>query len=116
MRLKNIVIVVEDMERSITFYKELFGLEVLPELYFETYDLETFQEKLDESGHSLTYLNRLTTYEQGQKCIRFYDPDKHLIEIGEAGKQDMRVEYASNANKPIYGQIYKNSEKNKNSP
>ncbi len=120
MRLKNIVIVVEDIERSIAFYKELFGLEVLrdfgenvilseglvlqsrkvweqmvkgtvwyggksTELYFETYDLEAFQEKLDESDYSINYLNRLTIYEWGQKCIRFYDPDKHLIEIGETG-------------------------------
>lgn len=29
MRLKNILIVVNDMEKSIRFYKELFGLEVL---------------------------------------------------------------------------------------
>lgn len=29
MRLKNILLVVNDMERSIAFYKELFGLEVI---------------------------------------------------------------------------------------
>ena len=118
MRLKNVLLVVEDIERSKAFYKELFGLEVLrdfgtnvilteglvlqerkaweqtvsgtvwyggksSELYFETYDLEAFQRKLDEGGDSIVYLNRLTTYEWGQKCIRIYDPDKHVLEIGE---------------------------------
>ena len=29
MRLKNVLIVVNDMERSIRFYKELFGLQVI---------------------------------------------------------------------------------------
>ncbi|MBQ9140510.1 MAG: VOC family protein [Lachnospiraceae bacterium] len=119
MRLKNIVIVVEDMERSKNFYKELFGLNPVRqfegnvvlteglvlqektgweklngkmvsfggsacELYFETHDLEAFQKKLDDSGLAVEYLCRLTTYEWGQRAIRFYDPDGHLIEVGEA--------------------------------
>ncbi len=29
MKLKNILIVVSDMKKSISFYKELFGLEVI---------------------------------------------------------------------------------------
>ena len=29
MKLKNVLIVVKDMERSIAFYRELFGLEVI---------------------------------------------------------------------------------------
>ena len=29
MKLKNVLIVVKDMEKSISFYKELFGLEVV---------------------------------------------------------------------------------------
>ena len=29
MRLKNILLVVEDIEKSIAFYKELFGLRVV---------------------------------------------------------------------------------------
>ena len=29
MRLKNVLLVVNDMERSIRFYKELFGLQVI---------------------------------------------------------------------------------------
>ena len=119
MRLKNILIVVEDIERSKAFYKDLFGLDVLrdfdgnvilteglvlqdrkiwehfienpvtyggnaAELYFEEHDLETFQNKLDSSGYEIEYLNRLMTHEWGQKVIRIYDPDRHVIEIGES--------------------------------
>lgn len=119
MRLKNILMVVSDMERSLMFYKELFSLEAIrqfegnviltqglvlqeragwekltgkavsfggcdSELYFETGDLEMFQQKLDNSGLEIQYMCRLTTYEWGQKAIRFYDPDGHLIEVGEA--------------------------------
>ena len=29
MRLKNILLVVDDLEKSIVFYKEIFGLQVL---------------------------------------------------------------------------------------
>ena len=29
MKLKNVLIVVEDMERSIKFYRDLFGLQVI---------------------------------------------------------------------------------------
>lgn len=120
MRLKNILIVVEDIERSAKFYKRLFGLDIIRkfegnvilteglvlqdrqiweqltgervnfggrsfELYFETMDLESFQQKLDDSGLAIEYSCRLTTYEWGQKVIRLYDLDGHLIEVGEAG-------------------------------
>lgn len=119
MRLKNILIVVENMERSKTFYKELFGLNPVRqfegnvilteglvlqekagwekltgeavifggrscELYFETPDLEAFQQKLDNCGLEIEYMSRLTTYEWGQRAIRLYDPEGHLIEVGEA--------------------------------
>ena len=29
MRLKNVLIVVDDMEESVSFYKEMFGLQVI---------------------------------------------------------------------------------------
>ena len=34
MRLKNVLLVVNDMERSIRFYKELFGLQVIYQNYW----------------------------------------------------------------------------------
>ena len=119
MRLKNILLVVEDMERSIAFYKELFGLQVLrdfdgnvilteglvlqdrkiweelveqqvtyggnaAELYFVEDDLGGFQEKLDQSAFEIHYAHKLKTHSWGQRAIRIYDPDGHMIEIGES--------------------------------
>ncbi len=37
-------------------------------------------------GDAIVYANHIFTYPWGQKCIRIYDPDKHLIEIGEIGR------------------------------
>ena len=119
MRLKNILLVVEDIEKSIAFYKELFGLQVLKdfdgnvilteglvlqdrkiwenliekevsyggnasELYFIENDLEGFQEKLDNSSFEINYAHKLKTHSWGQRVIRIYDPDGHMIEIGES--------------------------------
>lgn len=118
MRLKNILLVVEDVEKSIAFYKELFGLCVLKdfggnvilteglvlqerkiwenlvekevsyggnasELYFIESDLEGFQEKLDKCSFKIRYVHKLKEHSWGQKAIRIYDPDGHMIEIGE---------------------------------
>ena len=118
MRLKNILLVVEDIERSIAFYKELFGLQVIrrfdgnvilteglvlqerkiwenlvgkqinyqgnaTEIYFIENDLEGFQEKLENSSFEIKYVHKLKEYSWGQKAIRIYDPDGHMIEIGE---------------------------------
>lgn len=51
------------------------------ELYFET-------EKIDEIYHELNdiqveFLHGIEEQPWGQKVLRFYDPDKHLVEIGE---------------------------------
>lgn len=118
MKLKNILLVVENMERSVAFYKELFGLQLIrdfgenailteglvlqekkvwenliekqvsaggnaAELYFVENDLEAFQEKLEQSSFEINYVHKLKTYDWGQKAIRIYDPDGHMIEIGE---------------------------------
>ena len=118
MRLKNILLVVEDIEKSIAFYKELFGLQVLKdfdgnvilteglvlqdrkiwenliekevsyggnasELYFVENDLEGFQEKLDDCSFEINYAHKLKMHSWGQRVIRIYDPDGHMIEIGE---------------------------------
>lgn len=118
MRLKNILLVVEDIDRSIAFYKEFFGLQVLKdfggnvilteglvlqdrkiweqlvekevtygghasELYFIENNLEEFQRKLEQSSFEIRYVHRLKTHNWGQRAIRIYDPDGHMIEIGE---------------------------------
>jgi catechol 2,3-dioxygenase-like lactoylglutathione lyase family enzyme len=53
------------------------------ELYFEEDDLEAL---LDHLRHidSLEYIHGITEQPWGQRVIRFYDPDKHIIEVGES--------------------------------
>lgn len=119
MHLKNILIVVEDIERSKAFYRDLFGLEVIAdfgenvvlteglvlqqrklwehfigrdvvtgghdaELYFEENDIDAFLEKLRTSGRNIVFLDECREHDWGQRVIRLYDPDCHVIEIGEA--------------------------------
>ncbi len=119
MRLKNVLLVVKDIEASKKFYHDLFGLQVVTdfgrnvilteglvlqerqlweefvdkevilggnamELYFEDTDLDVFAEKLEASPYEIVYVNRLMEHDWGQRVIRFYDPDMHLIEIGES--------------------------------
>lgn len=130
MKLKNILLVVNDIERSKAFYKELFGLSVIRdfgenvilteglvlqekkvwehainkevqtsnhafELYFREPDLDGFMKKIKESKWEIVILNQFPDTEQMQeemqdsttsvanRCIRFYDPDGHVIEVGE---------------------------------
>ena len=120
MRLKNILIVVEDIEKSKAFYRELFGLDVITdfggnvilteglvlqerkgwealtgastaygghdaELYFVENDMDSFIQKLESSNLAVTYVNRDTDCDDGgRRVIRIYDPDRHVIEIGES--------------------------------
>lgn len=51
------------------------------ELYFEADDIDAFAEKLMK--HSVTLIHPLQEQEWGQKVIRFYDPDQHIIEVAE---------------------------------
>lgn len=118
MKLKNILIVVKDIEVSKRFYKDLFGLDVVrdndgnvilteglvlqdrqiwesfiqkevawkghdTELYFEEKDIDGMLKKLDESPYEIEYINRDLKHSWGQRVIRLYDPDGHVIEIGE---------------------------------
>lgn len=118
MKLKNSLIVVEDIEKSKAFYRELFGLDVVidfgenvilteglvlqerktwerfvgkrvayggcdAELYFEEDDLDFFLERLEKYEQPVEYVNELMEHDWGQRVIRIYDPDKHVIEIGE---------------------------------
>lgn len=118
MKLKNILFVVNDIEKSKIFYRDLFGLQVVAdfgeniilteglvlqekklwekfiertvcaggndaELYFEENDIDGFLEKLENSDFTIEYLNKCIEHDWGQRVIRLYDPDRHIIEIGE---------------------------------
>ena len=52
------------------------------ELYFEEEDLDSFLEKL-RNVDSVEYVHKLKEQPWGQRAIRFYDPDKHIVEVGE---------------------------------
>jgi len=52
------------------------------ELYFEEDDIDTFVSKLS-AFEDLEYVHPLFEHPWGQRVVRFYDPDKHIIEVGE---------------------------------
>ena len=117
MKLKNILFVVNDIEKSKKFYEELFGLKVITdfgenvilteglvlqqknvwedalqkrvsfgghdaELYFEESDMDGFLAKLAEA--SVEYVDENTPdHPWGGRVVRIYDPDRHIIEVGE---------------------------------
>lgn len=53
------------------------------ELYFEEEDLDSFVKHLKKSSE-IKYVHDVKEYDWGQRVIRFYDPDMHMIEVGES--------------------------------
>ena len=51
------------------------------ELYFEENDMDAFCSHL--KNFDICYVHELFEHRWGQRVIRFYDPDKHMIEVGE---------------------------------
>ncbi len=51
------------------------------ELYFEEEDFDAFLEKLEAKKVHLVH--PVLEHRWGQRVIRFYDPDQHMIEVGE---------------------------------
>jgi catechol 2,3-dioxygenase-like lactoylglutathione lyase family enzyme len=62
------------------------------ELYFEEDFFDDFLEKL--SAYPITYVHEPVQYAWGQKVVRFYDLDKHIIEVGESMASVVRRFYA----------------------
>jgi catechol 2,3-dioxygenase-like lactoylglutathione lyase family enzyme len=54
------------------------------ELYFETEDLTSIFEILKENH--VEFLHEIHEEPWGQRTVRFFDPDKNLVEIGESMK------------------------------
>lgn len=117
MKLKNPMLVVEDIEKSAAFYKKVLGLRVVMdfganktltgglclqtaetqkdfigteelafggndfEIYFEEDDFDGFAEKLREL--EVEYVHPVREHRWGQRVVRFYDPNRHIIEVGE---------------------------------
>lgn len=53
------------------------------ELYFETDDFDAFLEKLAGFPEA-EMVHAPKKYDWQQRVVRFYDPDGHMIEVGEA--------------------------------
>lgn len=117
MKLKNPMLVVTDMERSVSFYQQVLGLRVVldfganktltgglclqtaetyrgfiggkeiafgtnnTEVYFEEDDFDAFAAKLRTM--EIDYVHPVLEHAWGQRVVRIYDPDRHIIEVGE---------------------------------
>lgn len=117
MKVKNPMLVVTDIDKSVEFYTKVFGFHVIMdfganktltgglalqtldawrefigadnisfgsnsfELYFEEDDFDAFVEKLTKCD--VEYVHPIKEHSWGQRVVRIYDPDKHIIEIGE---------------------------------
>ncbi len=117
MKLKNPMLVVSNIDKSVEFYKKVLGLRVVMdygankvltgglalqtietykdfigtsdinfgcnnfEVYFEEDDFDKFIKRLEESD--IDYVHPIKEHSWGQRVVRFYDLDKHIIEVGE---------------------------------
>ena len=117
MKVKNTMLIVTDIDKSVEFYKKIFGFHVVMdfganktltgglvlqtldtwqkfigtedvsfggnsfEIYFEEDDFDKFAEKL--KACNVEYVHPIKEHSWGQRVVRIYDPDKHIIEIGE---------------------------------
>ena len=52
------------------------------ELYFEEDDMDSFVAKLNIMK-GIEYIHPLFEHSWGQRVVRFYDLDRHIIEVGE---------------------------------
>lgn len=117
MELKNPLLAVADLERSLAFYEAVLGLQVVldfganktltgglclqtletwrgflgtdrvafggndAEIYFEEDSFDAFAERL--KALNIQYVHPVKEHPWGQRAVRFYDPDRHIIEVGE---------------------------------
>lgn len=53
------------------------------ELYFEADDFDAFMERIKDCK-DIEYVHQPKKHEWQQRVVRIYDPDHHIIEIGES--------------------------------
>lgn len=51
------------------------------EIYFEEDNFDDFVEKLE--NRNIDFVHRIKEHSWGQRAVRFYDLDKHIIEVAE---------------------------------
>lgn len=54
------------------------------ELYFKEADMEAFLKKLKKSHYEIEYIHKDINQSPGQRRIRIYDLDGHMIEVKES--------------------------------
>lgn len=52
------------------------------EIYFEEDDFDRFTARLEKLP-GIDYVHPVYEHPWGQRAVRFYDPDRHIIEVGE---------------------------------
>lgn len=52
------------------------------ELYFECDDMDGIYKRLEDYG--VSFIHEVRQQPWGQRVCRFYDPDNHIVEIGES--------------------------------
>lgn len=52
------------------------------ELYFEEDNFDCFIQRLNNIT-DINYVHSIVEHSWGQRVVRFYDPDNHIIEVGE---------------------------------
>lgn len=72
------------------------------ELYFESDDLEAVQTKLEQEH--VSFLHQIHIEPWTQRTLRFFDPDNHLIEIGETLNCFVLRSYAKHKNIELVSQ------------
>ena len=117
MKFKGSMLVVDDIDTAVNFYKNVLGLRVIMdfganktltggfslqtaetykdfidgqsirffgndfELYFEEDDFDSFIQRLKR--FEIEFVHPVKEHAWGQRVVRFYDPDKHIVEVGE---------------------------------
>ena len=80
--------------QTVETYKDFIGKSNISfggnnfEIYFEEDIFDEFANKLKECD--VEYVHPIVEHSWGQRVVRFYDPDKHIIEVGENMKMVVR--------------------------
>lgn len=73
--------------QTLETYKKFIGKDDISfggnnfEIYFEEDDFDSFASKLKKLN--IDYVHQIIEHSWGQRVVRIYDPDKHIIEVGE---------------------------------
>ena len=73
--------------QTLETYKEFIGTSDISfggnniELYFEVDNFDKFTNNLRKCD--VQYIHPVKDHSWGQRVVRFYDPDRHIIEVGE---------------------------------